>query len=360
LGLVILLALDSICARITLYADRIERTTWFGKKTLQREDIEGLRLMGRYNIPSLIYKDNADYPFPLPTGIKKDAAWNAWMASVPDLDALDEKKILNDAADYPSLGATADEREHRWSITNKLASICQGTAFIAMLLVFGPHLAPFAAGVLIVTPWIALANMKFYGVAFNSAQKNPAVGNSITLITAGMGLGIFGAIYPLSSALSVTTPFFFPQGAAHILYLMAGPACGLILFVPTVLIVFSASQWKDNGARIEWGLLIVPFLALFDWGYGVGTALEINTVIDQSKPALYTPKVDSNPIVRPTTVSFQMSPWGSYQNEHIEVPRSVFGQIALNDIICVSLHTGLLGVPWYTVAPAKAGSTCKS
>ena len=95
LGIVVLIALDSACARITLYVNRIESKTWFGKRVMLRSDIEGVRLWGRFDIPSLIYKDNADYPFTLPKGIKEDIAWKAWMASVPDLDALDKSKSVN-------------------------------------------------------------------------------------------------------------------------------------------------------------------------------------------------------------------------------------------------------------------------
>ena len=95
LGMVVLTALDSACARITLYVNRIESKTWFGKRVMLRSDIEGMRLWGQFDIPSLIYKDNADYPFTLPKGIKEDIAWRAWMASVPDLDALDKRKSVS-------------------------------------------------------------------------------------------------------------------------------------------------------------------------------------------------------------------------------------------------------------------------
>ncbi len=288
LGVVILTTLSFICARITLYADRIERKTWFGTQVMQRSDIAGMRLETLFSIPSLIHKEHYVYPFRLPKGIKNDAAWNAWFAFVPDLDALDEKKILADEKGYPKLGTTLQQRERRWETANKLAMICGSATVAAMLLVFVRFVSPFAAAILIVTPWITLANMNLYGVRFDSAKRNPLFGNSLTLMFSGIGLAIFGLLYP-----TMPGGFFIPQETKYFLYFVAGPACGLFVFVATLRVVFSKSQWKDSPWRITAGVFLIPLMMLFDWGYGIGTAMEIN-LISSRPPSFHSNNTDSN------------------------------------------------------------------
>ena len=268
LGFAILMTLSFIRARITLYADRIESKTWFGKQAMQRSDIAGMRSETLFSIPSIIHKEQYVYPFRLPKGIKKDAAWNAWFASVPDLDALDEEKILADEKGYPRLGTAPQQREHSWEIANKLAMICGSATVAAMLLVFVPYVSPFAAAMLIITPWIALANMNIYECDSLLHKRNPLLGNSFTLMFSGIGLAMFGALYP-----TMLGGFFISQKTKHFLYFEAGPACGLVLFVATLHVVFSKSQWKDSPWRITAGVFLVPLMMLFDWGYGIGTAI---------------------------------------------------------------------------------------
>jgi hypothetical protein len=270
LCLVIVLALNLVRARITLYADRIERQTWFGREVMLRSDIKGLRMGGLWESQCLKHKDIAAFSFAVPRRIKKDASWDTWMASVPDLDALDEIKILADEKGYPRLGTTTQQRKYRWELANSLAKICASVAFAATVLVFVPYLSSFAATALIIIPWIVLYSMNLYGVTFNSAGRNPLYGNSLTLFVSGVGLGVFGALYPEMAAIP-----FIPPGTKKILYLVAGPTFGLVLLLPTFRVVFAKSQWKDLSSRVTAAVFLVPWMILLAWGYGIGTALEI-------------------------------------------------------------------------------------
>ena len=283
LGLVTLLALDFIFGHITLHADRIERSGLIGRKVMRRTDIAGSRLEGLFRIRCLIHKDSPASSLALPFGAQKDAAWNAWMDAIPDLDAIDEEKVLSDIKKYPKLGASSQEREIGWSNANKVARICVWMTFAAMLLVFVPALSAFAVTVPIVTPWIALRNIKRYGLTFSSIQRNPAIGNILTIFSASAALGVFGAIYPPSRGVLT-----MPQEAMHIHFLIAGPAFGLVLLVPMLRVILSKSQWRDLPARVAAEVFLVPWMVLFAWCYGIGTALEINTLFDFSKPVLHT------------------------------------------------------------------------
>lgn len=77
MGIVTVITLNLIKTRITLYADCIERKTWFGKEVMRLSDIKGLRVEGLFKVSSLKHKEIAAFSFALPKGIEKDAAWDA-------------------------------------------------------------------------------------------------------------------------------------------------------------------------------------------------------------------------------------------------------------------------------------------
>jgi hypothetical protein len=83
---IIIIFINISFARVILYPDRIERLTWFSKKTMRRSDVKGVRRYGLQRIPALVPKSEWDRPFQLPSSLKRDAAWDAWMTVAVDLD----------------------------------------------------------------------------------------------------------------------------------------------------------------------------------------------------------------------------------------------------------------------------------
>jgi hypothetical protein len=181
------------------------------------------------------------------------------------------------------LGVTEQERQRRWDITNRIATACMSVSIFGMLCVFVPFIAKFAAGLLVVIPWVVLTNMRLHGVYFSgSPKKTPVVGNSVALFGAGAGLGIFGFLYPTMVINHQKALQFFPPDAAHALYLIVGPLCGLVLVVATLIVIFSAPQMKASSARYAAIFVLVPLILLVDWGYGIGAALEFDAVFDRA------------------------------------------------------------------------------
>jgi hypothetical protein len=84
---IISISADFATARVTLYADRIEKTSLFGKKTWKRDDIAMSRtsqaIVFPLKISVLVHKHNSGYRLILPLGVKEDAAWHIWMDSLP-------------------------------------------------------------------------------------------------------------------------------------------------------------------------------------------------------------------------------------------------------------------------------------
>jgi hypothetical protein len=85
-------------ARVTLYPDRIERVTWFSKKSMLRADVVRLEQRRSFivlKIPLLVSRRGLFEGVQLPTGIEADAAWKAWMTVAQDGDAVQARATLN-------------------------------------------------------------------------------------------------------------------------------------------------------------------------------------------------------------------------------------------------------------------------
>lgn len=85
---IISISADFATTRITLYVDRIEKTSLFGKKTWKRDDIAksctSQAIVFPLKISFLVHKHNSRYRLILPLGAKEDAAWHTWMDSLPN------------------------------------------------------------------------------------------------------------------------------------------------------------------------------------------------------------------------------------------------------------------------------------
>jgi hypothetical protein len=84
----LLTSVNGIFAKVTLYPDRIERVTWFGRKSMLRADVTKLQRRRLFRIPILVSKRGLFEGIQLPSGIEADAAWEAWMAVAQDGDAV--------------------------------------------------------------------------------------------------------------------------------------------------------------------------------------------------------------------------------------------------------------------------------
>ena len=81
---------------IVLYADRIEKKSWFDTKVWRRDEVANLSLhsFGKF---CLVRKYNKGDYFFIPAGIERDPTWNDWLRDVPELSKysgiIGEKKF---------------------------------------------------------------------------------------------------------------------------------------------------------------------------------------------------------------------------------------------------------------------------
>jgi len=83
LGMFVLYTLNECLCRVTLYEDRIEKQTWWDKQSWRREEVARICAGPRRGF-SLVHRYNSGYYFMVPDGIERDAAWNTWLAGIPE------------------------------------------------------------------------------------------------------------------------------------------------------------------------------------------------------------------------------------------------------------------------------------
>jgi hypothetical protein len=101
-ALFLLLVLINVTfAKVTLYPDRIERITLFGRKTMLRADVLKLERRRRVSSTGLVLVSTKGLfeGVLLPSGVEADAAWNAWMPVVQDAYVMPTSPPCYEAAE---------------------------------------------------------------------------------------------------------------------------------------------------------------------------------------------------------------------------------------------------------------------
>jgi uncharacterized protein (DUF697 family) len=268
-----------------------------------------------------------------------DDTWSAWLRKIPDFDKNDRAALLNEISQQQELGATPEERLATLSQakTSSIFALVVACA-AAVALNFGPPIlqVPFAI-VLALVP-VALALMLHRAPLLYSVFKrksDPRAELCYALIAVSFG-------------------FLLRNRGVHLVSLR--PLGLLIVFVTFAYFVafFRSSSENSSPLGALFGLL---FLAGF---YGYAMAVTANTVDDHSTAATYTASVTGKHISsgRSTTYYLELSPWGPMQARNsLSVSRTLYGQLAPGNQICLRLHDGRLHAPWYEPISCTAPSS---
>jgi hypothetical protein len=90
--------------------------------------------------------------------------------------------------------------------------------------------------------------------------------------------------------------------------------------------------------------------------YGYGVCALGDAVLDRSDGASYTTTVDGKHVTsgRNKRPMLRLAPWGPRAAEdNVAVPWDLYYRTNVGDKICVQLHPGALGVPWYRVTACQ-------
>jgi hypothetical protein len=117
---------------------------------------------------------------------------------------------------------------------------------------------------------------------------------------------------------------------------------GLIIFA---FILAATDHWKRRSSFIA--------AVLLSSAYAYGAPIMINGLLDRSEAKVYPVKVLAKHVSRSrksTTYYLEITPWGPiFQNDNVNVTGSLYRQVRVGKNVCVTLHSGALGVPWFGV-----------
>jgi hypothetical protein len=328
----VLIGIDACVLKLLLRPNSLQLVQLWRTRQVRREQVAARRTIRRPNstpVLELQFKDPARRPLKLPLVFALDTRFDAWFQSIPDLDAQAAAALETEIRNDPMLGNTPEERLARFAQARKIA---RNLTFVApVLYLWGslyPHPYLLVIGVLAALPWLPVALLaKSPGVyqltgAANSGRPD--------LTAALIAPALLLALRALSDVHIIDWSGLLPW------IIGAGALLG------------AGIAWANRKPSRLWGSAIVILLAAGAYGFGAATSAD--AVLDAAAPTTYRPMVLRKHVTGGRNRSYELTvnPWGPRSSvADITVSPSVFNQARVGQPICVSLHPGALGSPWY-------------
>jgi hypothetical protein len=322
--------------RLTLTADAIEVRGALRTRRMARADIAGRRLLTvQYGQKLLVLCPRAPGAKELKisrTGLRTDAAFDSWIASLPDLDADEARGFEAQVAADAELGQTPGERLERLAAARKVA---QGANAAAYALFFWgwfyprPYALPLLAAALL--PWAAIGlTAKSGGLYRLDTRRNdprPHLGSAVLL--PGFML--------LIRAMTDIGVLDYPRALTY-------------AAVAALLLTWAAFM-SDAGLRARPASALLLLGMVCPYGYGV-TVLG-DSQLDYRPARDYRVEVLTRHVSRgsrSTTYHLLLDRWGPRPDPNdVTVPREVYLVAEPGSFVCVHQGPGLLDVPWFVV-----------
>jgi hypothetical protein len=258
--------------------------------------------------------------------LKTDEAFNAWIASLPNLDEVERAESTARIIDDQSVGVTAQERSQRLAGAQNRAKVLNWIAGIAAAWgFFYPRPYQLAMATLGIVPLVAIAMLATGGALYQvRGRRNDARADlSIAFLLPGLVMALRGLL-----------DFNLLEWMPIIKATIAG----------TVLLTILLASRGMRESR--WAILPFSVVYLF------GAMTQANTLLDRSKRQVFPVRVLNKRISNgnTTTYYFQVEPWGPRPGvNEINVPSSIYGAVSAGQNACVLLWKGAMQAPWYIV-----------
>jgi hypothetical protein len=338
LGLVASLAAFYIAntfkSSIVLTADRLEIHELWRVRRIPRADIEARRVLRPPNSPAalvLMLKAPNKRKINLPILWETDSTWEAWFAAIPDVDAQAAKAFEAAVDANADLGASPAERQQKLNTARTVArfAIWTNVGLIAWAYIY-PHPYELVIFVLAVLPWVAVWIM----------ARSPG----LYTLNAPRGSG-----RPDLTILVISPGFLLMLRAIMDVQILDWQRLLLWAAVAAAALM-GAVLWATPSAREKPGTAALTLALILAYGYGV-CALG-DAVLDRSDGSTYTTRVYGKHITsgRNKRPMMQLGPWGPRAAaDEVTVSSDVYRSTTVGDTVCVHLHPGAIGVPWYRV-----------
>ena len=318
---------------VTLRADAIVVQGMFSSRTLLRSEIAGRRILPTQYVKTLVLIPNSsrEKKLKLALTLRTDPAFDAWFASIPDIDAKEIAESQADLEADPDLGFHSDDRKQRIAQAKRTAKYLNVISWITLVWgFFFPRPYTLVVVTLTVLPIIAVVLLiRSSGIYQIEGRRNDA-------------------------RPSLAVPFIFPGMVLvartvqdiHLLewtsILVAAIVCALLL-----LLVVSAC---DHALRKRpWtAVVILVFGAFYVWGL----IAQANALLDTSPARVFQVAVTGKHMSsgKSTTYYLRLEPWGpETTSQDVSVPSSLYDYADVGVTVCVDLYPGSLRIPWYEV-----------
>ena len=341
-GLGIYLIVGVFRTGVVLSADSIAVTgTLTGTRSLRRSDILGMRsiktgIRDAKPILELVPRFASMQSLRIDGAIDTDDAFLAWMSGLTDLDAADAQASREAIIADPVLGTT---REARLDALQSVRNWVMVGAFVAgiatMVLLFLPTPLWLAAALPMALPWLGILIVNRWDGLFRlHDDKNDArVNLSLIMLLPGAML------------------WWLSVGSVH---LMDWRAALVPAALVSVVLVATAVRVEKKPRATAANVALLFVLSLM---YGYGAIAVCDRVFDGAAPQVFRPQArnaHASSGGRSTTYYVDLAPWGPRTEwEIVIVTRTVYDAAARGAPICVKLHPGALGMPWYRVEPCE-------
>jgi len=332
--------LDTLTSALILRSDRLQIQELWRVRSIRREDIQTRQVLRPPNSPAVLVlqlKPPAARRIRLPILWQTDSAWDSWFSKIPDVDAEAAKSFEAAVSADPELGATPEDRQLRLARARSIArlAIWANAALIAWAFLY-PRPYELVILVLVALPWIAVWIM----------AREP---------------GIYGFNAPRNStrpdltALLISPGFLLMVRALMDVQILDWQRLMWWAVLVTICLV-GAIVWALPAAREKPGVAALTLLLLGAYGYGA-CALG-NALLDRSAAASYTAQVYGKHVTggRQRTPEMRLGPWGPRKAAaDVTAPWELYRSTHIGETVCVIVHSGALGVPWYRVTQCQTG-----
>ena len=336
------LSVRQLIYKITLTDDAIASSQWGWQRGLRRADIAGFREVrnrGRRFL-TIVPIDPRLKSLRLGPDLATDAAFEAWIAALPDLNAEDfkasEARILGDR----SYGATPQARLARLGAARTLAKRMNAVALVV-------------AAWCLVAPWPYLA-------AIGAAAVLPLL--ALLMVAISGGLLRFTRSTTEAHAATAVIPVYGTAVLAwrvwsdvHLIDLSVAVRVGGV--IGPVLLAFAVIADRSLTRHIH-SLGIAAAVAI---AYGISVVTLANVQLDRSPGQYFQSRIIDSHVGRAKTRThlIKLAPWGPRQSAaDVSVSETMFNRLAMpGSVACISLHDGAFGIPWFSIdACAPSGS----
>jgi hypothetical protein len=330
------LLLGGLRARVVLSGDTIESYGAFTVRRLARSDILGrrlLRLQYGQTAVELVPREPGMRPLKLSrSGMRTDAALEAWLNSIPDLDVREAEAARAEVASDPELGQTPEQRLESLARAKKLANTFNGLTWGALIWGFF-YPQPYAVALLVIAllPWAAMMlAAKSHGLYRLDGRRNDVRPNlAVAMYLPGLVL-LMRAVQDVG---------------------VLDWQLGLTYAVLATFVIFWAALRSDPRLRQHKSTVLV--LVCLMGAYGYGAVVFGNSLLDTAAGQDYRVQVLAMHYSRgskSTSYYLTLAPWGPRKEPgDVSVERGLYAATRPGAQVCIHQGPGALGIGWYVV-----------